>query len=156
MRTTIILFLLCMLTAKMQADAKSDGKIFYFPVVTGDGIPEQAKKSLTIRMEQTITQNGFGATNNTDRFVMLAKCSVLEKNIAPTTPPRVTQTVNVTFIIGDAIENKTYASVAFELKGIGTTETKAWQIAFNNINPANAELVRLFEQASEKIDTTVH
>ncbi len=47
MRATIILFLLCLLTTfKIQADAANEGKISYCPVVKGDGIPNQAVKSL--------------------------------------------------------------------------------------------------------------
>lgn len=153
MRATIIFLLLCLLPCHMQADTTSDGKISYFPIVTGDGLPEQAKKSLTAKMEQAITQNGFGSSDCAERFVMLAKCNVLEKNVAPTTPPRITQTVEVTFILGDVVNNKTYASSAFELKGIGTNEAKAWQTALNNLKPANAELVGMFDSASAKIES---
>ena len=75
-------------------------------------------------MEQAISKNGFGSNTRADRFVMFAKCNIIEKDVAPTTPPRIMQTVEVTFIIGDVIENTTYASASFELKGIGTNETK--------------------------------
>lgn len=115
-------------------------------------MPMQTKGLLTTKMEQIITQNGFGACNRADRFVMLAKCNILEKDVSPTTPPRLTQTVEVTFILGDVVENKTYASVAFNLKGIGTNETKAWQTAFNNLKPSDPELKTLFEESNRKIE----
>ncbi len=87
MRATIILFLLCLLTTfKIQADEANEGKISYCPVVKGDGIPNQAVKSLIAKMEQVIAKNGFGASNSAVRFVMLAKCNVIEKDVAPTTP----------------------------------------------------------------------
>lgn len=154
MRATIILFLLCLLTTfKIQADAANEGKISYCPVVKGDGIPNQAVKSLIAKMEQVIAKNGFGASNSAVRFVMLAKCNVIEKDVAPTTPPRITQIVELTFILGDAIENKTYASISFELKGIGTNETKVWQTALNGLKPENTGLKDMFEIAETKIDT---
>lgn len=152
MRATFILFLLGLLAFDIQADAGDNGKISYFPIITGNGIPAQARESLSARMEQAISQNGFGAGSHTDRFVMLAKCNVLEKDVAPTTPPRITQTVEVTFILGDVIENKTYASASFELKGIGTNETKGWQTAFNGLKSGNPRFKTMFEEARGKIE----
>lgn len=153
MRATIIMFLFCLLAFDIQADADSNGKISYFPIISGNGIPAQARESLTAKMERAISQNGFGTSCRTGRFVMLAKCNVLEKDVAPTTPPRITQIVEVTLIIGDVIENKTYASTSFELKGMGTNETKAWQMALNRIKPENTALKDLFDVAETKINT---
>ncbi|MHC0039915.1 hypothetical protein, partial [Pseudoneobacillus sp. C159] len=68
-------------------NGQDNGLISYFPVVVGADIPEKAKQSLIAKMEQALTQNGFGCASRTDRFVMLARCNVLEKDVAPTTPP---------------------------------------------------------------------
>ena len=153
MRATIILFLLSLIAFDIQADAGDNGKISYFPIISGNSIPVQARESLSAKMEQAISQNGFGASSHADRFVMLAKCNVLKKNVAPTTPPRITQTIEVTFILGDVIENKTYASASFELKGIGINETKAWQTAFNGLKPENSQFKTMFDEAREKIES---
>ncbi|MDE6397663.1 MAG: hypothetical protein K2K84_10370, partial [Muribaculaceae bacterium] len=135
MKTKLIILLLCIITARINVTAQSDGQIFYYPVVANDQIPEKAKQSLTTKMDQILTQNGFGASTKMDRFVMLAKCNVLEKDIAPTTPPRISQKIEVTFILGDILDNHIFSSISFELKGLGTNETKAWQTAFNNLRP---------------------
>lgn len=150
MKQTIIC-LLCFLAAGLYANAQSDAAVSYYPVVVGEGIPAQARQALVARMEQAITQNGSGASDCVDRFVMLAKCNILEKDVAPTTPPRIMQTVEVTFILGDVIENKTYASVSFELKGIGTNETKAWQTAFSSLKSGDSQFKTMFEDAMGKI-----
>lgn len=152
MKQTIILLLLCLFGFGTKANSVDDGKISYLPIITGNGIPAQARESLSAKMEQAISQNGFGASSHTDRFVMLAKCNVLEKDVAPTTPPRITQTVEVTFILGDVIENKTYASASFELKGIGTNEAKAWQTALNGLKSGNPRFKTMFEEARGKIE----
>lgn len=153
MRATIIPLLLCILLSHFAVNAQDNGRISYFPVVIGADIPEKAKQSLTTKMEQILTKNDFGSVCRADRFVMLAKCNILEKDVAPTTPPRITQTIEVTFILGDVIENKIYASASLELKGIGTNETKAWQTAFAKLKPADSKLVNMFETASEKIES---
>ena len=152
MKKTVISLLLCLLLSYTAVSGQDNGLISYFPVVVCADIPEKAKQALTAKMEQALTQNGFGATDCADRFVMLAKCNVLEKDVAPTTPPRITQTIEVTFILGDVVENKTYASTAFELKGIGTNETKAWQTALNALKSGNPQFKAMFEEANRKIE----
>lgn len=152
MKQTII-YIVCLLYPWLVVSAQIDGTISYYPVVVGEGIPIQTERSLTVKMEQAVTQNGFGTGPRADRFVILAKCSVLEKNIAPTAPPRITQIIEVTFILGDVIENKTYSSKTFELKGIGTNETKAWQVAFNSLKSGNPQFKAMFEEAMEKIES---
>ena len=153
MKKTIITLLLCLLLSYTAVSGQDNGLISYFPVVVGADIPEKAKQSLTAKMEQALTQNGFGCASRTDRFVMLARCNVLEKDVAPTTPPRITQTIEVTFILGDIVENKTYASSTFELKGIGINETKTWQTAFNALKPGNVQFKTMFDNARGKIET---
>lgn len=153
MKRTIILFFLCLLGLGATANSVDDGRIAYYPIITGEGIPEYARNALLVKMEQAISQNGYGAGSHSDRFIMLAKCNVLEKDVAPTTPPRITQTIEVTFILGDVIENKTYASASLELKGIGTNETKAWLSAFNGLKSGNPQFKTMFEDAMEKIDS---
>ena len=130
-----------------------NGKISYFPVVVGNDITEASKKLIVSKMEQILTNNGFGSMNRADRFVMLAKCNVLEKDVASTTPPRINQKVEVTFILGDAVENKTYSSATVELSGIGINETKAWQTAINGLKPANPAFRQMFGEASQKIES---
>lgn len=147
-----ILLLLSFLSLICAHASDSAGKISYFPVETGVEIPDAARKLIVSKMDRILTQNGYGALERGCRFVMLAKCNVLQKDVAPTTPPRISQKVEITFILGDAIENKTYASATVELSGIGVNETKAWQTAVNSIKPANPVFKKMLEDASVKIE----
>lgn len=151
MKKSVILILLGLLSCFAAMSADNNESISYYPVIAGKQIPESARQSLMAKMEQAITLNGYGSKDYAERFVMLGKCNVIERDIAPTTPVRITQTVEITFIIGDAIENKTFASASVELKGIGTNETKAWQTAFNRLNADNSAVSKLFSQAAVKI-----
>lgn len=146
----LLLTLLCIVNVKAS---ETSGNISYYPVATGKEIPEASKKLLVTRMEQILTQNGYGSMNRADRFVMLAKCNVLQKDVTPTTPPRISQKIEVTIILGDAIENKTYASAAIELSGIGINETKAWQTAINGLKATDPAIKQMFGEASQKIES---
>lgn len=151
MKKLLLFLLFSFAIVSISLKAENSGQISYYPVVIGDGIPEASKKLLVSKMEQALMQNGLGSMNRADRFVMLAKCNVLQKDVAPTTPPRISQKVEVTFIIGDVIENKTYANASLDLSGIGVNETKAWQTAINGVKPSNPIFSKIFEEAYDKI-----
>lgn len=152
MKKSVTFALLGLLSCFATMYANNYDGISYYPVIAGFEIPESARESLMAKMEQIITKNEYGTKGHADRFVMLAKCNVLEKDVAPTTPPRIAQTVEITFILGDAVENKTFASTSVELKGIGTNESKAWQTSFNRLKADNASIAELFRQANAKIE----
>ncbi|MDE6460233.1 MAG: hypothetical protein K2K52_05290 [Paramuribaculum sp.] len=151
MRKYIVILFMSLLNILGVSATDFTGKISYFPVVTGNDIPDASKKLIVSKMEQLLIQNGCGSMNRADRFIMLAKCNVIQKDVAPTTPPRINQKIEVTFILGDAVENKTYSSATIELSGMGINETKAWQTAINGIKPANPTFKQMFEDASDKI-----
>ena len=151
MKRILILLVLSLAAVGIRMKAENSWQIAYYPVVIGEGVPEASKKLLVSKMEQAMLQYGLGSMDHADRFVMLAKCNVLQKDIAPTTPPRISQKIEVTFVIGDVIENKTYASTSVDLSGIGVNETKAWQTAINGIKPSNPIFSKIFEEAYDKI-----
>lgn len=151
MKQTVYLLMLLFSSYVAVGFADVKESISYFPVVTGKDIPEATRQSLLAKMSKLAADNGYGAEKEAERFVMLAKCNVVERDVAPTTPPRISQTVEITFVIGDVIEDKTFASTSFELKGIGTNETKAWQTAVNCLKLNNTRLHAMFEDAEKKI-----
>ena len=116
-------------------------------------MPQAAVSALESKMQQIVTSVGYGNATLADRFVLVAKPAVATKDIAPTTPPRINQTVEITFVIGDVVENKTYASCSLTLTGIGTNETKAWNTAIAKIKPSNEEIKRMLADAAVKIET---
>lgn len=152
MRRIFMLLMFALAIASISLKAENSGQMLYYPVVIGDGMPEASKKLLVSKMEQALMQYGYGSKDRADRFVMLAKCNVLQKDIAPITPPRISQKAEVTFVIGDVIENKTYASASVNVSGIGINETKAWQTAINSIKPSNPIFSKIFEEAYDKIN----
>lgn len=152
MKMSIKLLLLILASFSIVGYAEVNESISYYPVVTGNDIPETVRQSLLAKMDKAIADNGYGSEARPDRFVLLAKCNILDKEVVPTTPPRITQTVGITFIIGDVIENKTFASASFEYKGIGIIEIKAWQTAISRLKPDNVSIHEMFQTANEKID----
>ena len=133
----------------------SEGKVSFFTVVNNQSgtMPQAAVSALESKMQQLVTADGYGCAARSDRFVIVAKPSIITKDVAPTTPPRISQTVEITFIVGDAVENKTYASCALTITGIGVNDTKAWISGLRKLKPTNEEIKKMLSDAEGKIET---
>lgn len=114
-------------------------------------IPAEAASLLKSRMQRAITADGFADNQATGRFALVAKCDVLEKDIAPTTPPRISQKLEMSFVVVDLIENKVYGSCDMIVFGIGANETKAFGAAFQKVSAQNRQIKTLLSEAKEKI-----
>lgn len=144
--------------------------IFFFLVTTsmvaqentgiylGANIPEQAEdipsnsKSLFVnKLGQIITKNGVSDDLNNSRFILVPKVSVITKNITPTAPPKIALNLDVTLYIADGIGGNLFASESFNLKGVGTNETKAYISAINRLKPGNPAIQNFIEKGKNKI-----
>lgn len=153
MKRLNILIITLVMTVNAFAHQNADGKVSFFSVVNNQSgtMPQAAASALESKMQQIVTADGYGSAERCDRFVIVAKPSVVTKDVAPTTPPRINQTIEITFVVGDVMENKTYASCSLTLSGIGINETKAWSTAIAKIKPANAEIKKMLIDAYDKI-----
>lgn len=152
MKQTILFFVymsVCCLA--MKAQTTDDAQRIAIHAVVPDGGHPEAAANLETKLTRMLIANGFADNGYTDRFVLTAKIDVLSKDIAPTTPARVSQKLEVTLMVGDVVENRIYESHTLSLSGIGTTETKALIAAFQRINPQNKELQAMLERAKAKI-----
>jgi tetratricopeptide (TPR) repeat protein len=137
----------------LAQDLNSDfGKISLIVILPENkDIPAEARQLLATRLQQIVTQNGIASSDWNDRFAITARTSVVQKDITPTNPPRISQRLEVTFMIGDVIENKIYETASITLTGVGANETRAFVSAFQNINPTNRIFSEMIEKAKEKI-----
>ena len=114
-------------------------------------IPDQAKSLLENKISQITTNYGMGGSKINSRFVLMAKVSVLTKDIIPGPPQQIAQNLDITFYIADALENKFFSNVTISTKGVGTNETKAYIEAIKTINVKNKEFAQFIEQGKAKI-----
>lgn len=115
-----------------------------------DNLPEEARLALESKLEQILTANNVVA-GQSDRFVITAKYVVNQKDITPTAPARISEKLQVTILIGDAIDNKVFARTNMQVAGIGVTETKALIQAFQRIPTGSSAVKQLVEDASAQI-----
>lgn len=148
-KIAIMIVVVLMATMSMAQDY---GRIAINVLVpTLPNVPEEARAALESKMQQVATQYGLASNGLTDRFVMTAKVNVTSKDVAPTTPVKISQKIEVTLFIGDVIDNKVYESIVLSVAGIGQSETQSMIKAFNQIKPTNPKLKEFVENAEQKI-----
>lgn len=128
-----------------------EGRISLNVVVADEDIPSEACRNLENRLTRAIVANGYADNGYSDRFVLAAKVDILSKDVVPSTPARISQKLDITFMVGDVIENKVYSTCSVSLTGIGTNETKAFISAFSKVNPNHKELQAMLLEARQKI-----
>lgn len=146
--TTMIVAVL-MATAAMAQDYSRIAINVVVPTLPN--VSEEARAALETKMQQVATQYGLASNGLTDRFVMTAKVNVTNKDVASTTPVKISQKMEVTLFIGDVIDNKVYESVVLSVAGIGQSEAQSMIKAFTQIKPANPKLKEFVENAERKI-----
>lgn|GEM_PF-759470 len=120
-------------------------------IVADENMPREARQALEAKLKSMLTRNGFYASDGVWRFVFTAKVTVDTKDILPTNPPRISTKMDVTFFVGDAIDNRIYESCTVTAKGIGTNENKSLIATFQSISVQNAEIAAMFASARQSI-----
>lgn len=114
-------------------------------------ISAEAGKQLERKMTQLLTANGISSQDANNRFVITAKVDITSKDIVASTPQRISEKMDLTFLIGDVVENKVFETITLPLIGIGINENKAFIAAINQVKPQKAELSEFLGKAKEKI-----
>ena len=113
-------------------------------------IPAEALQNLEGKLQSLVTAQGNG-DRQTDRFLITARVDVTSKDITQTAPPKVSMKMDITFIIGDVVEDKVYGTHTISTAGIGSNETKAYIQAFQRIKPNNPALQKFVADTKQKI-----
>ena len=116
-----------------------------------ENVPSSAKKMLLNKLGQLVTANGISSNGYNSRFIITPNIVVATKEIMPTSPVKVVLVLDVTLYIGDGIAGTLYASETFNVKGVGTTETKAYMQALKRLKPKNEAMQSFLTRGKDKI-----
>lgn len=122
------------------------------PMTQGEDVPDDVNEMLMSRLEVAITALGdIVASPDIDRFFVSGKISHLYKDVVPGPPMQHAMHSTLTLYIGDVINQKVYATTTLELRGVGTSETRAFVNAFRQLNAQNEKLTKFIKQGSQKV-----
>jgi len=153
MKKVCLLLAIVWLALETNAQKLDDfGRIVINPYLPENlEIPSGAARLLSTKLDQLTTQSGLGGSEVNPRFVITPQINIGTKDIIAGPPQMIAQNIELTLIIGDAVNNIKFASATLNIKGVGTNETKAFIQAFKTINPRNKELADLIENGKKKI-----
>jgi hypothetical protein len=137
-------------TNAQQINLKSDLEITPYLDNSSEGIPFEAKNVLSNKLSEIVTVNGIVKGVNS-KFILTANTSVLTKEITPTSPQMYVYVLQTTFYLGNGIDGNLFSSYSTNLKGIGSSETKAYINAFKNITTKNSDIEGFLKKGKDKI-----
>lgn len=114
-------------------------------------LKSESLKLLKTKLNEIATNYGVGGEKSDSRFIITANINVLTNDIIAGPPTIFAKNIELTFFIGDAVENKVFSSINMTLKGAGTSETKAFIDALKKINTKNENLKEFIENGKYKI-----
>jgi len=127
------------------------GQIALFPVILNEDMPSDAIRVLSNAMSRIVAENGFGSVSHSDRFILSSNIDVISNSVVPSNPPRVSKSISVTFVVGDIVENRSFASCSIDLNGIGVNDTKAFIAALSRLSPSNPEIKSMILRSKSAI-----
>ncbi len=151
-RNLILCCVFCLSIHAIHAQNEAENSRLSLNVVIPEtDIPAESMQNLESKLLQIASSGGFTAHNDAGRFVLTARIDVQSKDIVPSTPPRVSQKLEITVMVGDVLDDRIYASTTVATAGIGTTETKAFISSFSRLNAKNTAIQNMLSEANAKI-----
>lgn len=116
-----------------------------------ESLTDESAKLLYDKLQQIIIDNAFADNTFLNRFILAAKVNVLNKDIIAGLPQRISQTLEVTFYIGDIESDKAFQSMSMELTGIGTSLSKSYINAIKQIKPHSPQVTEFMSKGKSSI-----
>ena len=155
MKKIVLSFLLVVIMssfANAQLNSNDFGRVIINPYLPASlSVDNEAKNLLETKLKEIVSTNGLGGSSIDHRFIITANVNVITKNIIPGAPAKVSQKINVTLFIGDAVSNTVFSSMTLNVIGVGNNENQSFIDAFNNINPGNKLIKEFLEKGNNKI-----
>ncbi len=152
MKQIVAIALLCILGAGVRAQDKDVASLsIRVEQPEREYLSASSCRILQTKMTQILTRNGIAKDLPSNRFVMTAKANVLGKDIIAGSPSRVSEQIELTFIIGDVLDNIKYGTYVVNLVGVGINEEQALVQAVKNVRTNDKGMDAFIETAKTRI-----
>lgn len=120
-------------------------------ITKGEVVPESVNQRLQAKLSQAISNAGLVSAPYESRFFVAGRFDDAYNDITGGPSQKVYVKTTLTIYIGDAEEQKIFASESFELSGVGGSDAQAYTRALNKLNASNSQLVNFLESGRDKI-----
>ena len=119
--------------------------------ISSSQINETAASLLYNRLNQVVSLNGIGSTDNSNRFLMISSVSVLSIEATETVPINYVAEVEISIFIVDNSKKLLMSQEIITRKGVADNETKAVQEAIKSIKGRDPKLKKMITVAKDRI-----
>lgn len=120
-------------------------------ITKGDVVPAAINSKLEGKLTQAISKAGLTSAPYDSRFFVAGRFDDAFNDISGGPSQKVYVKTTLTLYIGDADEQKIFASEAFELNGVGGSDQQAYTRALGKLNATNPKLVEFLRNGKQKI-----
>ena len=133
--------------------AQGAGDVVYLRVYQPEreNLTPAACRLLETKLTQMLSIEGLSNNSPNNRLIFTAKAHLLQKNIVAGIPNRITVKIDLTLIIGDAIDNMVFGTHAFPLVGVGLNEDSAILQAIKTVKTEDESIARYLKQVKKRI-----
>lgn len=153
MRKKILMTLLSLIaTASLHAQ-DCEVHLMVTPMTQIADIPDDINNQLLQRLTAAVTQSRTGvlADANYDQFFLSGRFAEEYADVVPGPPMQNVINSTLTLYIGDVTNQKVFATKTFQLRGVGTSQIRAYVNALRTLNGRNNELQSFVESGRAKI-----
>lgn len=149
-----ILTIICALTLAWSVSAQEKGSSIALAIIPSDlpqDFPASAQNQVINKLNQVLTANGVAKLPGFSQFFITVIASPQTKDITPSAPPQVAQTLEFTFYIADYNTQTVFSQTSVTAKGIGPNEAKSYMDAIRRININSPAIKDFVAQGKAKI-----
>lgn len=106
---------------------------------------------LNQKLSTVISHNGVQSQMGESRFILTCNVTEESKNVLSTSPTQIAYVLNLHMFIGDGETGTKYISESFRLKGVGTTEEKAYRNAIKNLDASSDKMASFVSRGNKRI-----
>ncbi len=146
-RINILMMTLFLISMSLVSKAQS---IRVLPVST-DNITEDAAMMLYNRLNQAVSLNGIGSTDNSNKFLLVPSITVLSIEPTTTVPINYVAEVEISCFIVDNSRKLLLSQEIMTKKGVADNENKAVTEAIKSIKSRDPKLKKMIVNAKNRI-----
>lgn len=120
-------------------------------ITKGEVVPEAVESRLEAKLANAMAKAGILSAPYEAQFFLAARFDDAFNDIIAGPSPKVVVKTSLTLYIGDAVNQKIFASQSFDLKGVGASDEQAYTRALNSVSPANKQIQEFLIKGRDRI-----
>lgn len=146
-----IFLVISILCIALNAKGECNIHMMVTPISQGEEVPDGVNDMLMTRLSSAIAKTDVTADEYYGRFFITGKFNHIYKSVVAGPPSQSVLHTMLTLYVGDIVSKQTFSTATFELRGVGTSEHRAYLNSLSSINSRNKEFEKFIREGEKKI-----